>query len=47
MHDPVYDSSEEQPYECFTCGTIVRDRSHPGACPECGGGMRNRRYPLE
>jgi len=38
---------EPIPYECFSCGNIVRTDSQPLTCPDCGGEMRNRRTRLE
>lgn len=47
MKEPNYDPTEERPYECFECGNIVTGIAHPGLCPECGGQLRNRQYPIE
>ncbi|WP_154658564.1 rubrerythrin-like domain-containing protein [Halopiger djelfimassiliensis] len=46
MKDIEYDPAEESTYECFACGTVVQ-ASTPGACPDCGADMRNRRTPIE
>lgn len=47
MNDPDYHPDDDRQYECFDCGTSVMATSHPGSCPECGAGMRNRQYPIE
>ena len=44
--DVPYNPGEESSYECFDCGTVVRE-TEPTRCPDCGGDMRNRRTPLE
>ncbi|GAB3022691.1 rubrerythrin-like domain-containing protein [Natronobiforma cellulositropha] len=46
MIDVEYDPNEEQRYECFDCGTIVRT-ARPTVCPDCGSEMRNQNIPLE
>lgn len=46
MMDVNTDDSEA-PYECFSCGNILRSDSQPVSCPDCGGEMRNRRTTLE
>ena len=43
--DVEYEGSGE--YECLQCGEILTAGGHPGECPECGGGLRNRRTPFE
>lgn len=45
--DVAYDSDAEYEYECLQCSTTVGATSNPGACPDCGAGMRNRRMPYE
>ncbi|MFW5948623.1 MAG: rubrerythrin-like domain-containing protein [Halolamina sp.] len=37
----------DNPYECFSCGNIVRTDSQPLSCPDCCGEMRNRLTTLE
>lgn len=34
-------------YECLRCGELVTAGSHPGPCPECGGGFQDRAMSLE
>ncbi|GAB7090314.1 hypothetical protein JCM18237_05850 [Halorubrum luteum] len=41
------ETADTTPYECFDCATIVDEADHPGACPNCGGTMRNRSLPIE
>lgn len=41
------EESSESKYECLQCGNIVEAESHPGDCPECGGGVQDRAVPLE
>ena len=47
MWDVEANRRDESDYECFACGVIVTDSTHPGECPECGGNVRNRSTPLE
>lgn len=47
VRDVQYDPSDESPYECFECGTIVEATDNPGECPSCGSDMRHRRTPIE
>jgi rubrerythrin len=47
MRDVAYDPTEESPYECFTCGTVVVAGTNPGTCDDCGSPMRNRLTPIE
>jgi rubrerythrin len=47
MRDVDQQSGKETPYECFECGNIFVAENNPGTCPDCGGGMRNRRTPIE
>ncbi|MFC4356486.1 rubrerythrin-like domain-containing protein [Halobium salinum] len=28
-------------YECLDCGHRTRSSTQPGACPDCGGEMKN------
>lgn len=41
------ETADTTQYECFNCATIVDGDTHPGACPDCGGTMRNRTVPIE
>ncbi len=46
--DAEGDTSEiESVYECLQCGNLVKAKSHPGDCPECGGNFQNRAKSLE
>jgi rubrerythrin len=47
MRDVDQHPEEESPYECFDCGTIIAAVTSPGACPDCGGEVRNRETPIE
>lgn len=47
MTDVPVESTEESPYECFSCGNIEIAETQPISCPDCAGEMRNRRTPLE
>jgi len=47
MRDVDHDPNEASAYECFECGSIVVAEDDPGACPDCGGSLRNRRTPIE
>ncbi|MGM0605313.1 MAG: rubrerythrin-like domain-containing protein [Halobacteriota archaeon] len=47
LWDSGYDNSTATAYECLDCGKVILEESHPGACPVCGGGLRNRSMPIE
>ena len=47
MKDVKQDSDGATPYECLQCGRITTADDNPGACPDCGGEIRNRQTPLE
>jgi rubrerythrin len=45
--DVHYETDEEYEYECLGCGETTTASRHPGSCPDCGAGLRNRRMPYE
>jgi rubrerythrin len=47
MNDIDAKPDGKTPYECFDCGTIIVAETTPSQCPDCGGPMRNRQFPLE
>ncbi|UHQ98420.1 rubrerythrin-like domain-containing protein (plasmid) [Natrinema zhouii] len=47
MFDGMNKTKSEATYECLICGEIIKAKSYPGNCPECGGDIQNRANALE